>query len=422
MSIALIDVNNFYAACEQVIDPSLQDRPLVILSNNDGCIIARSPKARSLGIPMGMPYFKARQILEKLCVEVRSSNYELYGDMSQRLMSLLRNNCEELEIYSIDEAFVQIKRPATNDLYPWARHLRALIYQNLGLPISIGIGASKCQAKSANYIAKTKDYHAGIFDIERTKNQERYLESIPIENVWGVGRKLSYWYRMRGVNNALQLRDMPSNLLKKKHGIVGVRIQQELKGKACLPICLAPPNKRETCVSRSFGCPVTNIKDLRQAIACYVVRASEKLRRQKQLTSIITIFVRTSFYTTIFYSRSATIQLDTPTNDTSILLSASLPLTEEIFRSDYPLMKAGVIMQGLRSNDYIQLSLSNRNQAQDMAKKERLMQTIDSLNKRYGNNTIKWAICGMNQSWRMRREHLTTVTTTRLRDIPIIKV
>jgi len=421
MSIALIDVNNFYASCEQVINPSLRGHPLVILSNNDGCIIARNAEARSLGIAMGVPYFKARQELEKLSIEVRSSNYELYGDMSQRLISLLRNYCEELEIYSIDEAFVQINRPASNNLYPWASHLQALIYKNLGLPISIGIGASKCQAKLANYLAKIKDCHAGIFDIENTTNQEDCLESISIENVWGVGRKLAYWYRLRGINNARQLRDMPSNQLRIKHGIVGIRIQQELRGKTCLPICATPPPKRETCVSRSFGYPVTNIKDLRQAIACYVVCASEKLRRQKQLASTITVFVRTSSYTTIFYSQSATKRLDIPTSDTAMLLSASLPLTKEIFKSDYPLMKAGVIMQGLLNNDYLQLTLSESHNSQDLSKKERLMRTIDNLNKRYGNNTIKWAICGMNQSWRMRRKHLTAFTTTRLKDIPIVQ-
>ena len=206
---ALIDGNNFYVACEQSIDPSISGQPVIVLSNNDGCIIARSPEARLLKIPMGKPYFKVRHELEQLGVVVRSSNYSLYGDMSQRLMNLLKQHSERIEIYSIDEAFAQINRPSNYDRLPWARQLRVLIHQHLGLPIAIGIGATKSQAKLANHLAKTIPKYAGIFDLMATKDQDYWLRAIDVENVWGVGKQLARWCRMRGINNAQQLRDMP---------------------------------------------------------------------------------------------------------------------------------------------------------------------------------------------------------------------
>ncbi len=416
----LIDANNFYAACEQSLDPSLTGKPLVVLSNNDGCIVARSAEARALGIAMGTPYFKARQQLQQKGVLVRSSNYALYGDMSQRLMSLLEAHCEELEIYSIDEAFARLSRPAGDDLRPWARQLRALIRRNLGLAIAIGLGANKSQAKLANHLAKAIPAHAGVFDLLTTNDPDAWLDSIAIENVWGVGRKLSRWCRLRGINTARQLRDMPSSVLRAKHGVVGQRLQYELRGLTCLPLSLAPTPKQETCVSRSFSRPVSNLNELRQAIATYVVRASEKLRRQQQLAGALTVFTRTSPFSASFYSQAATIQLDLPSNDTGALLAAALPLVEKIFRAHRPLSKAGVLMQHLQSKAHLQQHLLVNTNSNDQQRRERLMTTIDRINQRYGNGTVRWAACGMQSSWSMRREKLSQATTTRLNHVPIV--
>lgn len=272
---ALIDANNFYASCEQSLDPSLIGRPVVVLSNNDGCIVARSAEARALGIAMGTPYFKAKPMLERCGVVVRSSNYALYADMSQRLMSLLESQVEELEVYSIDEAFARISRPAAADLLPWGRQLRALVRRNLGLPIAIGLGASKGQAKLANRLAKVEAAHAGLFDLGHCGHRDRWLETIAIEDVWGIGRKLAHWCRLRGVCNARELRDMASGPLRAKAGVVGLRLQRELQGHSCLPLDLAPSPKQETCVSRSFSRPITSLTELREAVATYVVRAAE---------------------------------------------------------------------------------------------------------------------------------------------------
>ncbi len=418
---ALIDGNNFYAACEQSIDPSLVGKPLVVLSNNDGCIVARSSEARALGISMGKPYFKIRHELDRLGVVVRSSNYALYGDMSQRLMETLKSNCEQLEIYSIDEAFVHLSSPFSSDLCTWARQLRAKVHRDLGLPVSIGLGTSKGQAKLANHLAKAIPAHAGVFNLLATSNADPWLQSIAIENVWGVGRELAKWCRLRGIKTALQLRDMPSHELSMKCGITGIRLQHELHGQACLPLVQAPAPKKETCVSQSFRYPINNFIELRQAIATYVVRASEKLRRQRQHAGSITVFTRSSPFSPSFYKKTATAYLDLPSNNTADLLQASLPLTKEIFHPHRRLIKAGVTMRNLHSANYLQQHLLLGYSEEMQERREQLMKTIDHLNLQYGNGTVNWAICGLQPKWRMRRDLLSHASTTCLKQIPIVK-
>lgn len=417
---ALIDGNNFYVACEQNIDPSLVGLPVIVLSNNDGCIVARSPEARELGISMGQPYFKVRHKLKRLGVVVRSSNYALYGDMSQRLMNLLTKHCEKIEIYSIDEAFVQLNRPSDADLRPWARQLRALVHQNLGLPIAIGIGAGKGQAKLANHLAKALSTHAGIFDIHMAKDQDFWLKSIDIEDVWGIGHKFANWCRVRGVNTAQQLRDMPTNEICNKLGVAGVRLQHELQGEACLPLKIVNTPKQQICVSRSFGRPVTILEELHQAISIHIIRASEKLRKHNQRAGAITVFTRTNPFTKSFYSESATAQLDMPSNDTAVLLKAAITLTKQIFQPHHLLVKAGVIMEKLQSTDYLQPSLLTCYSPEGLKRRERLMHVIDKLNKRYGHGTLNWATCAPGQGWEMRQEQLSCAMTTRIIQVPIV--
>jgi DNA polymerase V len=415
---ALIDANNFYASCEQSLDPALIGRPVVVLSNNDGCIVARSAEARSLGIAMGTPYFKAKQELERHNVVVRSSNYALYADMSQRLMSLLESQVEALEVYSIDEAFACVSRPEGGDLLPWGRRLRALARRNLGLPIAIGLGASKGQAKLANRLAKVDAAHAGLFDLGHCSDPDHWLETIAIEEVWGIGRKLARWCRLQGVLNARDLRDMASGPLRAKAGVVGLRLQRELQGHACLSLDLAPSPKQETCVSRSFSRPITSLTELREAVASYVVRAAEKLRQQRQRTAQLSVYTRTSPFVPAFYSRSASTSLDLPSNDTQTLLNAALPLVERIFQPHRQLAKAGVLMQHLQSTELLQHHLLVPCSETDQEQRAALMSTIDRLNRRYGHGTVRWAACGLNPRWSMRRERLGRAATTRLSDVP----
>ena len=418
---ALIDANNFYASCEQSLDPALLGRPVVVLSNNDGCIVARSAEARALDIKMGTPYFKVKSDLERQGVVVRSSNYALYADMSQRLMSLLESQVEDLEVYSIDEAFAQISRPSTLDLLPWGRQVRALARRNLGLPIAIGLGASKGQAKLANRLAKVNPGHAGLFDLGHCSEADRWLETIDIEDVWGIGRKLAHWCRTRGIRNARELRDMASGPLRAKAGVVGLRLQRELQGHACLPLDLAPSPKQETCVSRSFSQPINSLTELREAVATYVVRAAEKLRKQRQRAASLSVYTRTSPFVPAFYSRSASIQLDLASNDTQTLLNAALPLVERIFQPHRQLTKAGVLMQHLQSTDHLQHHLLVPCSEHEQQRRATLMRTIDGLNRRYGSGTVQWAACGLHPAWGMRRERLGQAATTRLSDIPVVQ-
>ncbi len=421
-AMALIDANNFYASCEQSINPYLRNKPIVILSNNDGCIIARSPEARILKIKMGAPYFKEKERLNKLNVTVLSSNYSLYGDMSKRLMNLLRNYCEEIEIYSIDEAFVSINRPNEKNLYPWAREVRSFIYQNLGITLTIGIGENKVRAKIANKLAKNIDSSAGIFDIVRIEDDNNYLKEISVDKVWGIGKQTSNWLKTKGVKNAKELRDIHEGEIVKKLGIVGKRLKLELKGNKCLPIEETKNPKKEIQVSRSFSKPITKLEDLTQALAIYAIRAAAKMRSQNLKSSTIRVFARTSHYSNRNYRRSACKKLINATDNTSTILKIIVALSKEIYNPEYKLSKAGVLMQDLTNCKYFQQSLINYESQEELKKSINLMTTIDLLNNRFNNKAITWAITKKTQEWAMNRNSLSKASTTNIKKIPIIVI
>jgi len=424
LAMVLIDGNNFYASCEAVVDPSVVGRPLVVLSNNDGCIVSRSAEARALGIAMGCPYFQVRAQLERHGVVVRSSNYALYADMSQRLMATLECWVEELEIYSIDEAFGVLHRPQAGrgDLAAWGRALRREVLCHLGLPVAVGIAATKVLAKIANRAAKADLSRGGVLDLALEPEPDALLASIAIEDVWGIGRRLARWCRLRGVANALALRDMAPGELQRKCGVVGLRLQQELHGVRCLPLVRVAPPKQETCVSRSFSQPVQSLEALREALATYLVRAAEKLRQQRQRAGAITVFARSSpFNGTRFYSQTATVQLALASSDTAVLLAAALPLAERLFRSGTPLQKAGVLLQQLQGEAVLQHHLLVPITPTQQQRRERLMAVVDGLNRRYGRGALQWAACGLRPAWTMRRSRLSRAATTCLAQIPVVQ-
>ncbi|MEY3930192.1 MAG: hypothetical protein RLZZ516_1902 [Cyanobacteriota bacterium] len=419
-ALVLIDANNFYASCEQVFDPALLGRPLVVLSNNDGCVVSRSSEARRLGIGMGRPYFQIADQLARHGVVVRSSNYALYGDMSQRLMSSLEAWLTELEVYSIDEAFGRLPRPRDGDLSAWARELRVTIRRNLGLPIAIGIAPSKVLAKIANRIAKTDSHHAGLFDLGRTDDPDRWLAATPVEEIWGVGPRLSRWCRLRGITDARQLRDMASAELRARAGVVGLRLQLELRGISCLQLAEAPSAKRETCVSRSFSRPISDEVELRQAVASYVVRAAEKLRRQRQRAGQLTVFARTSPFATGFTSQAASLALPMASHDTGVLLQAALALVPVIHRPHRRFVKAGVLLQELQPESQLQHHLFAPLPPEQQQRREALLRCIDGLNRRYGQGTVQWAACGLRPAWQMRRDQLSRAASSRLAEVPTV--
>jgi DNA polymerase V len=451
-AIVLIDGNNFYASCEAVLDPGVIGRPLVVLSNNDGCIVSRSAEARALGIPMGAPYFQVQRQLQQHQVIVRSSNYGLYADMSQRLMATLEPWVEELEVYSIDEAFGRLRRPPAQaatrdrlgmpragelettspegqgpkgpDLTAWGQALRQRVRRDLGLPVAIGIAPTKVLAKLANRIAKQDPQYRqqGVFDLAAVADPDPWLEAVAIEEVWGIGRQLSRWCRLRGIANARQLRDMPPGELRRRCGVVGLRLQLELRGSSCLPLLEAAPTKQETCVSRSFSTPITTRAELREAVATYLSRAAEKLRRQQQLAGAITVFVRSSpFDGTAFYSNAATVVLPLASQDTAVLLKAALPLTNQLFRPHKPLRTAGVLLQGLQPESLLQHHLLAPLSSEEQVRREALLAAVDGLNRRFGRGTLQWAACGLSPAWTMRRSRLSRAATTRLSDVPVAR-
>tara|TARA_B100000965_G_scaffold11687_1_gene8944 strand:+ start:3674 stop:4951 length:1278 start_codon:yes stop_codon:yes gene_type:complete len=419
-AIIQIDGNNFYASCEQMIDPSIKGKGLVILSNNDGCIIARSSEARKMGIPMGQPYYKLKNKLSELNIKVRSSNYELYGDISNRLMQLISKNCEVLEIYSIDEAFGTIKRPKDKCLYKWGRDLRSLVYQNIGIPISIGIGETKVLSKISNHIAKKIKKNSGIFDIGIVENKDYYLNQIKVEKVWGVGSRMSKWLKDRGISNARELRDMSINQLKKKYGVVGLRIQSELKGKLCIPIKEDSSDRKQICVSRSFAYPIDSLEELNQAISKYVLIASAKLRKYNQLSSAITVFTTTNIHSDDFFKSEATEKLNIGTSDSRLILKQSLMLTKEIFKPYKKLIKAGVILHKLQSNQFKQQLLFDENNIQEDNHMEKLNNLIDNINKMNGKDTLNWGTSMIEKDWSPRREKLSHFKTTNIENIPTV--
>jgi len=474
-ALALIDCNNFYASCEQAFDPLLQGRPVVVLSNNDGCIVARSREARQLGIAMGTPYFKVANQLQSLGVAVRSSNYALYGDMSSRVMACIEARVPELEVYSVDEAFARTPALEPGALLAWGAELRVVVRQQLGLSIAVGMASSKVLAKLANRLAKVDPARAGVFRFPAAAALQPWLELVPVEDIWGVGQRLARWCRLRGLSTAWALSQADPALVRRQWGVVGLRLQQELRGISCLPLVQGPSPKRETCVSRSFSQPIQDLQLLRQAVASYVVRAAEKLRQQQQRTACLTVFIRTSpfqsgFYSnsaTIklalasndtavllqaalplaaeklrqqqqrtacltvfirtspfqsgFYSNSATIKLALASNDTAVLLQAALPLVAQLFRSGYRFHKAGVLLQELQPLEQLQQHLFVSLSPQQQQRRECLMQLVDQLNARFGAGTLQWAATGLQPPWLMRRGHLSPGYTTRIKELPLVQ-
>jgi DNA polymerase V len=420
-ALALIDCNNFYASCEQAFDPLLQGRPVVVLSNNDGCIVARSREARQLGIAMGTPYFKVANQLQSLGVAVRSSNYALYGDMSSRVMACIEARVPELEVYSVDEAFARTPALEPGALLAWGAELRVVVRQQLGLSIAVGMASSKVLAKLANRLAKVDPARAGVFRFPAAAALQPWLELVPVEDIWGVGQRLARWCRLRGLSTAWALSQADPALVRRQWGVVGLRLQQELRGVSCLPLVQGPSPKRETCVSRSFSQPIQDLQLLRQAVASYVVRAAEKLRQQQQRTACLTVFIRTSPFQSGFYSNSATIKLALASNDTAVLLQAALPLVAQLFRSGYRFHKAGVLLQELQPLEQLQQHLFVSLSPQQQQRRECLMQLVDQLNARFGAGTLQWAATGLQPPWLMRRGHLSPGYTTRFKELPLVQ-
>lgn len=416
---ALVDCNNFYVSCERVFNPKLAGKPVLVLGNNDGIVVARSNEAKALGIPMGAPAFKYRDLIRRHDVQVFSSNYALYGDMSQRVMETLQQFSPEVEVYSIDEAFLSLMGFNTQDLAEYGRRIRATVKQWTGLPVSVGVAETKTLAKIANHHAKRSVESAGVFDLTTWPDRDSLLAGVPVEDVWGIGPAHARRLNRYGITTALALRSADDHWIRKQMGVVGLRTVQELRGLSCLPLEQCPPPKQGITCSRSFGRPVTTLAEMREAVAAYTARAAEKLRGEQLSASALTVFLTTNpFKDEPQYSNALTLRLPVATDATPELLRVALKGIEAIYRDDFRYKKAGVMLLGLVPVGQVQANLFDQ---ADRARSTRLMKAVDSLNARDGADTVRFAVSGLIQQWRTQFARRSPSFTTNWRDLPVAR-
>ncbi len=416
---ALIDCNNFYVSCERLFNPALRNRPVVVLSNNDGCIIARSNEAKALGIGMGEPFFKVRHLLKRCGVRVFSSNYALYGDLSARVMSVLAREEPSLEIYSIDEAFIRI--PAGRlAMRERGLELRQTIRKEIGIPVSIGLGNTKTRAKIATRIAKKYPGYDGVFDIEASDHKDTVLAATKISDVWGIGRRSADKLRRHAIKTALSLKNSDRKLIQRLLGVNGVRIMMELNGIPCMELEQCPPSRKSIVSSRSFRHAVTRLPDLKEAVSLYVSIAAEKLRSQNLVAGTLHVFLSTSRHRKgqAHFSESSAVTLPQPTSATNMLIKAAVSELDKIYRPGLYYNKTGVMLTELGHAGMRQKSIFC---SSDDMRYTALMQTLDRINSRWGRDVLRFAATGTRREWLMKQEWRSPAYTTCWAELPVAR-
>ena len=414
--IALIDCNSFYVSCERLFNPKIRRLPVVVLSNNDGCIISRSNEAKALGIKMGEPYFKARNIIIKNNVQVFSSNYSLYGDISRRVMRTLKRFNSKIEVYSIDEAFLDLSNFSDKEVKDVGKEIRNTVLQWTGIPTSIGIAETKTLSKVANHIAKKQK--SGVVSLVNIKDLDPILEKVEVRDIWGVGKQLSKFYIKNGIYNAKQLKNASNTWIKKTKNVLSSRTAMELRGVPCIEIETKQAKRKSCCVSRSFGKKVEKLRELKESVTSYCLNAAEKIRSESLVCKSITVFIRTSPFQNkgIFYSNSKTIDFPIATNNSIEIVKNALAGLDLIYKDGFKYQKAGIILSGLSDSE-------KGNSLFKSTKDERiknLMQSIDNTNYRYGRSTISLASAGINKKWSMRRQYSSKIDTADFYSLPKI--
>lgn len=416
--IGLADCNSFYASCEKVFCPQIADKPVVVLSNNDGIVVAMSPEAKSIGIKRGTPYFKIKSIISQNDIQVFSSNYALYADLSRRVFNIIDEMVPDIEIYSIDEVFIDFGN-FTGDFEKLSLKIRNTVLHNTGIPISIGIGSTKTLAKVANRIAKKYKKFNGVFDLTSPKHvnsMKKILQTIDVEDVWGVGRKNSIKLKNKNILNAYELSIADEKLIKKMLTITGLRTQYELQGTPCIKIENSPLSKKTIVTSRSFGQNVTTKEALISVVALYTTRAAEKLRKQKSLASILYVFLRTNpFSKTPQYHNGIQINLPNPSNITNELINYATKGLDEIYKDGYQYKKAGIMLSGIEKynkSQYILFEDKNREKMQAVT------YLLDDINNKNGRDTIFFGTVKSNTATVMKRELKSPHYTTNWKEIP----
>ncbi|MCA9400316.1 MAG: Y-family DNA polymerase [Candidatus Omnitrophica bacterium] len=404
---ALVDVNNFYVSCERVFDPTARGEPVIVLSNNDGCAIARSEEAKAIGIEMGEAVFKIRDVVARHKVRMFSSNYVLYGDMSARVMSVLQQFSPRLEVYSIDEAFLLFDGFTHVDIDEYARQIKEVVYRHTGLPVSVGIGRTKTLAKAANYLAK-RVYKTGTFYLR--DDAEDSLSQVPVSKIWGVGRKRTRWLNAQGVFTALELARMPDRLIRQKMTVTGLRTVWELRGISCLSLEDLIPDKKAVSCSRMFGRPVEDLASMEEAASAYVARACVKLRRQNLLTGYLHVIIETNRFRGPYYNNALGLFVNPPSAYTPLLSAYAKLLVRKIYKEGYRYNRVGVILTDLVSERAGQQYLIGPSYAE--SRQQRLMETIDRYNSKVNHGKIQLAAEGLGKPWHMKQNQKSQRYTT----------
>lgn len=414
--IALVDCNSFYASCERVFDPKLNGKPVVVLSNNDGCVVARSEEAKRVGIPMGIPFFKMKHLIKKYDVKVCSSNYTLYGDMSQRVMTVLSDFVPQMEIYSIDEAFLDFTGFERYNLHQYVKDIQKTVYQYTGIPVSIGLSHTKTLSKVLNRVAKKSKKLGGTLVLFDEEKIDQCLKLTSIGDVWGVGRKSSEKLDKLGVRTAYDFKTFQNDRLIQKHLTkVGRQIQDELRGVPCINLEVIEKNKKQIISSRSFAKNLTDIQDIREALASHASRAAEKLRKQNSTCKGVSIFLHTNRYKNVKQTYDSTsFSYLSPTQSTFKISHTTYEALKKIFKPGYEYKKCGVILTDLYDLQGSQYDLFSEN---DTIKTFELMKAMDGLNLFYGSETAKVASCGTNKHWAMLSQMRSRCFTTRISEV-----
>lgn len=417
--LALVDCNNFYASCERVFNPKLERQPVVVLSNNDGCVVARSNEAKALGIGMGVPEFQIRPLLDAHDVQVFSSNYALYGDMSQRVMACLEQFCPDLERYSIDEAFLGFSGFASRNLTDYGRVIRATVKRWTGIPVSVGIAETKVLAKIATRIAKRTPDAGSVVDLRACPDRDALLSRIAVEDVWGIGPNYARFLTQHGITTALQLRQADDQFIRTHMGVVGLRLVMELRGMSCLDVEQCPVPKQGITCSRAFGTMVGTLAEMEEAGSSYTTRAAEKLRAEHLAATVLTVFLHTNpFQDTPQYYNALTRKLPVATDSTPELIRSAIEGIRTIYRKGFLYKKVGIMLTGLVPASQVQTDLFDQH---DRARSKKLMTALDSINNRFGSGTLHYASNGITKAWRTQFRHRSPAYTTSWDDLPIVK-
>jgi len=418
---ALIDCDNFYVSCERIFRPDLKNKPVAVLSNNDGCIISRSNEVKALGIQMGTPYFKIPELIKEHNIQIFSSNYSLYADISNRINKILEQYTPNIEIYSIDEAFITLSIPK-DKCTQYCKEIREKILQGIGVPVTIGIAYTKTLTKVASKIAKKQKGYKGVLSLLDTENNDKYLDIVEVEDIWGVGRQYSKWLHSMGIHTAKDLKYSDRNKIRSKMTVQGYRTVLELNNVECISLDQIPSIKKNICSSKAFGKRTKSLEEIKKSLAIDVARAAEKLRKQNCVTGIISVFLTTDPFKPNLYSKSVAIKLPFPVSDTATLTKFAIQVLKKIFIKSFEYKKTGVFLTDIRPIDNVQLDLINPYFIPHHEKTDKIMRAIDGINREWGRDTVRSASIGIDNELKMRQERKSPRYTTKWDELLVAKV